>query len=196
MKNKEERDIVDGFLMGKEETIRFFYEQNFQKINVFIQKNSGVEADAEDVFQEAIIVTYQKLRSDALQLECTLGTYVFAVSRNIWMNALRKRKKIRTWDKLPEVTDSQHITILEDIHTLERTTLYQKYFFKLGKTCQELLGFFFSGKRMGEIANLMGYTEGYSRKKKFECKKKLIEMIEKDPLYEELRYESFKDEEL
>lgn len=193
MKNKQESNIVKGFLAGKEEVISLFYEHNFQKIKVFIEKNSGTETDAEDVFQEAIIVTYQKLRAGTLQLECSLGTYVFAVSRNIWMNTLRKRNRVRSWEKLPEISIALHNTILEDIHTLERLALYQKYFLKLGENCQRLLGFFFSGKRMSEIANIMGYSEGYSRKKKFECKKRLIEMVEQDPLYEELRYESFKE---
>lgn len=193
MKNRQESNIVKGFLAGKENVIRLFYERNFQKIKVFIEKNSGTETDAEDVFQEAIIITYQKLRAGSLQLECSLGTYVFAVSRNIWMNTLRKRNKIRSWDKLPEISDTMQTTILEDIHTLERLALYQKYFLKLGENCQRLLGFFFSGKRMSEIADSMGYSGGYARKKKFECKKRLIEMVEQDPLYEELRYESFKE---
>ena len=32
----------------------------------------------------------------------------------------------------------------------------------------------------------MGYSERYTRKKKFECKKRLIEMITNDPIYQEL----------
>ncbi len=190
MKQKQKSDIVKGFLAGKEAVISLFYEDNFQKVKVFIEKNSGTETDAEDIFQEAIIVTYQKLRAGTLELECTLGTYVFAVSRNLWMNALRKKQKIRSWEKLPEISDALHNSILEDIHTLERMNLYQKYFLKLGENCKRLLIFFFSGKRMSEIAGIMGYSEGYARKKKFECKKRLLEMVEQDPSYDELRYES------
>ncbi|WP_438710894.1 hypothetical protein ACSTS3_19875 [Aquimarina muelleri] len=45
---------------------------------------------------------------------------------------------------------------------------------------------------MRQIAEETGYSEGYARKKKFECKKHLIERIESNPTYEELRIEIMK----
>ena len=43
---------------------------------------------------------------------------------------------------------------------------------------------------MAEIAKIMGYSVAYTRKKKFECKKRLLEMIEIDPIFEELKSET------
>ena len=54
-----------------------------------------------------------------------------------------------------------------------------------------MLDHFFEGKSMQEIANLMGYSEAYARKKKFKTKEQLMAMIERDPLYREIANPGF-----
>jgi len=179
-------DVIKGVLGGDQVILTAFYRNNLPKITNFILKNSGNEADAEDVFQDALVLTYQKLRDDDLSLECALATYVFAVSRNLWMNTLRKRRKILLNDEFLGISEDLNESILETIFVKERQFLFQKYFLKLGERCQEVLLHFFSGKSMVEISKLMGYSEGYTRKKKFECKKHLTETIAKDPIFHEL----------
>lgn len=183
----EEDNIIKGLIAGDEEVINSFYADNLPKIKSYILNNSGSNADAEDVFQDALVFTYQKLKEKSLALNCSLTTYVYAVSRNLWMNTLRKRKKIIPRDTLPEARDILTRDALEELQRFERQSLFQKNFLKLGESCQKLLGFFFQGNSMREISEFMEYSEGYTRKKKFECKKQLLEIIEKDPLFQELR---------
>ena len=47
---------------------------------------------------------------------------------------------------------------------------------------------------MKEMADQLNITENYMRKKKFECKKKLIVQVKKDPLYIELMFSSDSDD--
>ncbi len=190
MNDNTENDILRGFSSGNDKVIELFYQTHFPRVRSYILRNSGTEADAKDVFQDAIILAYQKIRLETLRLDCSLATYTFAVSRNIWMNTLRKRKKMIPKDQLPEISDALNASILEDIYAREKQYLYQKYFLHLGETCQRLLRYFFRGKNMQEISELMQYTLGYTRKKKFECKEKLMGMIETDPAFRELKDES------
>lgn len=91
------------------------------------------------------------------------------------------------------VVDEVHATeMIEDsflsfMEEKEREHLYRKYFLKLSDACRELLQLVFLQKSMKEIAKVTGYSEGYTRKKKFNCKKSLLERIEQDPLYQELK---------
>jgi len=192
MSTKKETEILHGFLSGNSKVLSELYSKNFPEVKSYIVKNSGTETDAKDIFQDALVVTYQKLKSESLSLECSLATYIFAVSRNMWMNSLRKRKKTVLIDNKPDISENLERNILFQIEKRERFSLYHKYFMKLGSSCQELLHHFFLGKKMQEIASLMGYSPAYVRKKKFECKQKLLEMIEVDPLFKELRSEKFK----
>lgn len=186
MSDLNDDDILKGIEKGNSRIIADFYHKNLPIITNYIRKNSGSETDAEDIFHDALVITYQKVRRGELKLDCSLSTYVFAVSRNLWMNALRKRKKIRPENELLNISESTEKSIIETINTKDKQLLYQKYFTQLGASCQQLLLHFFNGKSMADISILMGYSEGYSRKKKFECKKKLLQMIEVDPLYKEL----------
>ena len=187
MSEKKETDIINGFIAGDDAVLKNFYKQHFPAIRGYVLRNSGTVTDAQDVFQDALVLTFQKLKSDSFRLECSLATYVFAVSRNIWMNTLRKRKKLIYKDDLPAISKQMSADISKTVEQNEKFFTYQKFFLKLGKDCQRLLGLFFEGKTMKEISEIMGYSPGYTRKKKFECKKTLLEMLEKDDAFKELK---------
>lgn len=187
MSEKKDNDIINGFIAGDDVVLRSFYKQHFLAIKGFILSNSGTVADAQDVFQDALVLTFQKLKSDSFRLECSLATFVFAVSRNIWMNTLRKRKKLVFKDDLTSYSKDMAADIANSIEEKEKYYIYQKFFLKLGKDCQRLLGLFFEGKNMTELSKVMGYSIGYTRKKKFQCKKSLLEMLEKNDVFSELK---------
>ncbi len=192
MNVSENAKIIKGLVSGDEKIIQSFYEETLPKIRSYIGNNSGNDADAEDIFQDALVFTYQKLKNQSLSLNCSLTTYVYAVSKNLWMNTLRKRKKIRLKEQFPETEDVLGKNALEELQIFERYSLFQRAFLRLGVSCQQLLAYFFEGKSMREISEILAFSEGYTRKKKFECKKKLIELLEKDPAYAELTTDSLK----
>ncbi len=187
MSNIEDRKFLEGILSGDEVIIKAFYKKNLSYISGYILKNSGNEADVEDVFQDALILIYQKLKSDSLELHSSLSTYFYGICRNIWRNRLRKNKKMVITEDVVHDEEGIPPEIIEEIAQKEREHVYRKHFLKLSNTCREVLGLLFQGNSMKEIAHITGYSEGYTRKKKFECKKSLIEMIEKDPAYKELQ---------
>ena len=67
----------------------------------------------------------------------------------------------------------------EEIREMERYQLYRDKFEFLGADCKKLLLLFFEKKSMNTISKLMGHgSEGYTRKRKHNCQKKLIELVE------------------
>jgi len=190
MSVQDERNILEGISRGDEAVIKTFYRTNIGHIKKYILQNSGNEADVEDVFQDAMVLLYQKLKSNSLVVTASIHTYFYAVCKNIWRNRLRKNSKmVRKAEVLDHPEDKLSEDISKDIEQKEREHVYRKYFSKLNDTCKKVLGLVFAGKSMKEIASEMEYSEGYARKKKFDCKKSLIEMIEKDPMYQELKTE-------
>ncbi|SEK92231.1 RNA polymerase sigma factor, sigma-70 family [Aquimarina amphilecti] len=193
MSINEERKILEGIAAGDAKVIKSFYKDNYNYIKGYILKNSGDDVDVEDVFQDAMIVIYQKLKSGTLEMNVSIRTYLYAVCKNIWRSRLRKNKKIIIDNDAIEANEEIEASIAEEIENKEREHVYRKYFLKLSDTCKDLLNLVFDGNSMKEIANITGYSEGYTRKKKFECKKSLLEKIEKDPMYKELKITSLKE---
>lgn len=187
MKDTKDREILKGILAGDRAIIKNFYKDNFKYIRGYVLQNSGNKEDVEDVFQDALVLLYQKLESDSLELTTTLRTYFFAICKNLWKKRLQKKSKVLTTDTVFEISEELDDDILQRIENQDREHVYRKYFLQLSAACQKLLSLVFEEKSMRQIAEETGYSEGYARKKKFECKKHLIERIESDPTYEELR---------
>ena len=183
----DEIKIFNGILEGDEQILKNFYKKNFTIIRSFVTKNSGTEKDSEDVFQDALVVIYQKLKSNSLAtIQCSIHTYFYGVCKNIWSVRLRKKQKISSCESIDDLVLEMKETILDDIEQRDKELLFRKYFSNLNCKCKKILLLFFEGKSMKEIGLKINSSEGYARKKKFECKKILTEMIENDPLFSEL----------
>ena len=77
-----------------------------------------------------------------------------------------------------------------DFEATERRKLYERYFDRLEEKCRRVLTLYFQGKSMQEIADVEKISEVNARQQKSRCQKHLIESIQKDPLYRELRMEN------
>lgn len=187
MNNDNKDFIINGILSGDHAIIKAFYEKHLPQVKSYILKNSGSETDAEDVFQDAMVFVYEKLENNSLQLTSSLGTYVYSICRNLWLNKLKRNQKTVNHEGILSMSKASDTDIIDQISTNERRYIFQKYFLKLGMGCQELLSLFFEGVSMKDIAIQKGYSETYARKKKFKCKNQLVAMVKKDPIFEEIK---------
>ena len=55
--------------------------------------NSGSDDDVSDVFQDTIIVLYNQIADNNLNLTTDLKGYFFGIARNVWSAQLRKKAK-------------------------------------------------------------------------------------------------------
>jgi len=185
---QKEKDILKLILKGDAETINQLYQECFPIIRQLIVNNSGLLEDAEDVFQEALVVLYRKASGNTLVLNCALPTYIYSICRNMWLDRLRRQSRtIGVIDGDKEIIDLDDDTV-ETIYQNDRYRLYQKHFERIGEGCKKLLTLFFEGKSMKSITKTLGFgSEQYTRKRKFMCKEKLVDNIKGDSLYNELK---------
>ena len=181
------QDEINQLLSGEKQSLEKIYQNHFPQILNLVTRNSGTEEDAKDVFQEALLVVYKQASSQSLKLSCSLGTYLYAVSRNIWLLRLKRMGKVTRYIEPPSDFEDTSLDTLETMHANEKYFLYQKHFKMLNEGCQKVLKLFFDGEPMEVIAEKLGFKSGrYARKKKFKCKEKLIENIKNDALYNDL----------
>ncbi len=139
------------------------------------------------MYQDAILVIYQKLAKENLTIDSSFNTYLYSVCRLIWLKKLEKRKNEKTF-----FADSENfINIdgeIEDWYELnERYQLYQEHFKKLSFNCQKILELFLARIPLKEIARILGLkSEVYVKKRKHNCKERLVENIKKDPKFNSL----------
>lgn len=182
--------ILKGILRHDNIILQYIYKQHYYSINYFIKKNQGSDDDASDVFQEAIIIIYRKIKDNDLVItKSSFKGYLFAVCRLLWLKQLEKRRieREKINDTLPYQEDLYDDNLNSLIEKNERYGLYQKHFATLSTDCQKLLQLFFDKVPLKEIAKIMGYkSEKYAKKRKFKCKELLINRIKQDAEFEKI----------
>lgn len=180
--------IVEGLKLNSDFIIKYVYKEFFPTIKFLIKKNTGIDEDAEDIFQESLLIILKNVQKDDFYLTCTFLTYLYSISRNLWMQRLKlKRKTSDNFELLEKFMDIPESATKEmaDIEQL-RYHIYKEHFNAMEKDCQRILLLSLQKYSSKEIADTMGYgSENYAKTKKYNCKERLKKAIMDDPRMEE-----------
>ncbi len=190
MKLPSNTDLIKGIRSHDSSVLRYVYESYYPIIEAYIIHNQGSGEQARDIFQDAMIIVYKRIKSRELELTCKFGTYLFAICKNIWMQE-RKKYLLRA-EKL-----RQHAFVVNDPgpaddpllqnHLIE---LFNKHFEDLSKDCQKILSMYFNNFSVEDIRAAMNYKDlHHTADRKYRCKKSLINRIVNDPLFKRLKDE-------
>ncbi|PHN02200.1 RNA polymerase sigma factor [Flavilitoribacter nigricans] len=185
----QDQQYLRGLQERDPQILTDIYDRFFPVFDRYICNRGGDEADAKDVFQDAMVVLFRKQQEKTFELTSSFGTFLVAVGKRIWLKKASRRVK-RPEQPLHGIDIPQDAEIDEKLERTEQHRLFRDKLAQLGEDCKKVLRLFFMGTPMSEIATEMGYTsEGYARKRKFKCKQKLTKLIKSDPRFEEIRYQ-------
>ncbi len=171
--------IVEQLRKGNQQAIRNLYQLSFPECASFIKKNSGTHSDAEDFFQEALVVLYRKVSDSNFRLTSNIKTFLYGITRNLWLNELRKRSKSGLKLVMDEHSDKEYILTEEDQveakqEEEQKHQLIAKAIQTMQGNCKDVLvNFYFKKMSLREIAAAMGFTEQYAKKRRYKCMKSL-----------------------
>jgi RNA polymerase sigma factor (sigma-70 family) len=178
--------LLKGLKSKRTDCIRHLYKEFFPLVKSIVERNSGNHEDAEDVFQDALIIIYEKIMSDSISLQCSLKTYFFSICKNIWMQRLDRKWRLLYQDELVQEPSEEYdpIAFSLDEEKLEKTRLYQTHFINLPEDCQKIIKMFLDHTPFKEIAGKMEFSNvAYAKTRKYLCKNMLRKRILKDPRY-------------
>jgi len=175
-----DKEIFQGIAQKDNQTFLYLYQNHKGRIINMVSKNSGTEEDALDIFQEGIIALWTNIEKGKFQFQenAKIGTYLFALCRNIWISRLRKRKITKEVDNETVGIDPSELHALEEEY--EQINQLTKVMQQLGDSCQQLLQLFYYKKSsLREIATVMGITEKTAKNNKYRCMQNLKELYNK-----------------
>lgn len=149
------------------------YRRYYRMAEDLVLRLNGNRDDAKDVFQETLFVLVKKLREPGFSLSGKLSTFIYAVTRNIWLKKTGKTAlEISLENKdmadfgLPEDAPGSMSEEEEDALIRAMNEKMQE----LEEGCRSILLYvFYQQLSHGEIARRCGYTEAFVRVKKFRC---------------------------
>jgi RNA polymerase sigma factor (sigma-70 family) len=189
VKRLSDEEIIAGLRKRDNRVLQYIYKNSFTPVRQLILSNAGSENDAEDIFQEALIIIFKKLREEAkFELNAAFTTYIYSISRLLWLKHLRNVKKI-VIDPLNR--DHEERIEFEEPPPVQdkdlRVAIYQRTLLKIPEDCQKILRLTAQDITSKEIARQLGFrSESYVRKRRHYCKEFLINMIKEDPEYKEM----------
>ncbi|MBC7868288.1 MAG: sigma-70 family RNA polymerase sigma factor [Gloeobacteraceae cyanobacterium ES-bin-316] len=173
-----EKLLLEGLAKNERKAIETIYKANYNMVQALVINNNGSAEDAKDIFQESMVILYEKVKTGTFELNCQIKTYVYSVCRRLWLKRLLHLNHFTLSDGHEEI-----IAVDEDLEEHERKDrefdMMEKAMGSLGEPCKSLVEAFYLQKRtMQEIAASFGYTNADNAKnQKYKCLMRLKKLF-------------------
>lgn len=166
-----ENTLLKGLANNDSKAVKTLYKLHFSSIQHFIENNNGSFDDAKDIFQEAMIILFEKVQNDSFALSCQIKTYLFSICKHLWLKRLHS---IRTFHgPLNVQEESINVDFDLELHEKKEATfaIMDSALNSLGEPCKSLLeGYYIQKKGMQALAVDFGYTNPDNAKnQKYKC---------------------------
>jgi DNA-directed RNA polymerase specialized sigma24 family protein len=81
-------EVIIGILNNSDSVLKKLYLAYFPMVLQLVLNNNGDEDEAKDIYQEAIIVLYNKVKRGDFELSSKLKTYIYSICRRLWLKRL------------------------------------------------------------------------------------------------------------
>jgi RNA polymerase sigma factor (sigma-70 family) len=169
---------------NREQLFESLYEKAFPAVAKFVGKMNGGFDDAKDIFQDALVIYYEKTSRADFCITTSPEAYLLGIAKHLWVRRYRQDLKNVPLDRTeaeisiahgewPQVNSHRLLQLLE-------TT---------GKKCLDLLrAFYYEKQSMREISQAFGYSSEHSATvQKYKCIEKIRDVIHTKPV----SYEDF-----
>lgn len=175
----DEKALLKGLAVNDRKSVETIYKLFYNMVQSLILNNNGSADDARDIFQETVIVLYEKAKSGSFELNCLLKTYVYSVSRRLWLKKLQQQQKF-----IPNINGlDETVPVEEEVESHNQLNsefqMMDKALLHLGEPCRSLIeAFYLQKKSMTDIAGHFGYTNADNAKnQKYKCLMRLRKLF-------------------
>ncbi|MVZ63876.1 sigma-70 family RNA polymerase sigma factor [Sphingobacterium humi] len=184
---KHIRSLLKNDTLG----IKLIYSQYAKSVIRMIESNNGSEDDGFDILQESLIDIYNIALHKDFQLTTSFQSFLLLVAKRKWLNQLKKNKLLEV-TKLTDqlLNDEDHSESQYNEHLLQndKENTLMELLATLGESCKDIITRCMKEKRQEKIAESLGISYAYLRKKKSQCMSKLAQKCKNHPVFK--RYQS------
>ena len=180
---KSDLELIEALKTSSEPLDNIYTKHKSYCINFMRKMNAVDEQTLLDIYQDAIIVFYEKVQNVDFTLTCSIQTYLNSICRNQVLVRIGSKNKIINVDISDSEFDEDIIDWFNDDVVVEdnkfksvKTAMFKLK--ELGGRCHEILKrFWYQNQSMEQIAYEMEYSNADNVKnQKARCQKKLKEL--------------------
>ncbi|MGY4537890.1 DNA-directed RNA polymerase specialized sigma24 family protein [Mucilaginibacter sp. UYNi724] len=162
--------------VNREQLLMELYKSAFPAVAKYVARLGGSLDDARDVFQDAIVIYYEKAITGNM-VATDSKAYLLGIAKHLWFKKFRDNNSTQPlYDDLLNIADeaNEHISTNKVMHYLETA----------GKRCMDLLSAFYYHKLpMKDIAGQFEYAgERSVTVQKYKCLEKVRDTVKQQSL--------------
>lgn len=182
MKEYTDNEIIECLRNRQSYVVHYLSDRYMPMIRLMVYQKGGTTEDALDIFQDGLIIMLEKLENKQFALTCKFKTFLYCVCENLWKCVLDKRQaEANYFTRRSEPEGEKDFTDIMDHQMYEE--IFREVFDTLDSISKKILTLYWQEISPQEIADKLGYTYGYVRKKKSEAQSELTEKVKKHPGY-------------
>ncbi|MER3524615.1 MAG: hypothetical protein C4326_11285 [Ignavibacteria bacterium] len=171
--------ILDLIRQGDDKGLAMLYQANRKPIRAYVLRNNGTVDDAEDLLQEALIVLWERVRTNRFEYRARLSTFIYATVKNMWRRRLARARRESPADIEADTGRIEEANALDIMIESEDARRVHEALLALGEPCRTLLIlFYWEEQSMEHIAAALNFANADTAKaKKYQCKKALQKIL-------------------
>jgi DNA-directed RNA polymerase specialized sigma24 family protein len=159
----------------RQELFTGLYLSVFPGVAAFISHRNGTLADAQDIFQDALVAFYEQYTKPGFECHISHEAYLSGIAKNLWYRKFRFEKEqyiLPLGDNDFIVADEPGINAHKVLQLLEQT----------GRKCLDLLhAFYYVELPLKHISKSFGYSSEHSASvQKYKCLEKIRDTIKEN----------------
>lgn len=170
----------------REKNFEYLYGEVFPVVADIVSKQGGSFQDAKDIFQDALIIFYEKSVAGALHIQLSNEAYIVGIAKHLWIKKFKSNYRLLSLDALEkEIRLPQDYFVIETAKTNRLLHLLEV----AGRKCIELLrSIYYDKLPMNEVSKQHGFSNAHSASvQKYKCIEKIKVIVEQ----KSLDYEDF-----
>jgi RNA polymerase sigma factor (sigma-70 family) len=178
--NYTDAQLIDFMRNGHPDGLIYAYKYHREYCMNYMKSKYYDHEEIQDIFQDAVIVLYEKVQQSDFELTCSIQTYLNSICRNQIFIRLRKAGKIVQGGEETDVSSNSFLDWFEESDGVnqDRVKIIQRVLLEWKSQslkCYEILvRFFYRKQSMSQIAYDLGYTNAdNSKNQKARCQQKL-----------------------
>lgn len=183
----DDQALLDALKRRESAAFEQMYSDFYPMVYRLVIDHQGNAGDAEDLFQEVLIILVKKIQEPGFVLSSKLSSFLFGIARNHYM--AQSRKDLRLPSKpleesvikadRPDEADTGEKEEMEEILEMLQSKVQE-----LNEECQQIILLsYYQNLPQTEIAVQLGYSESFVKVKKHRCMSALRELVKNNPLF-------------
>ena len=185
MKEYNDIEIIECLRNRQSYVVHYLSDRYLPMIRFMVTKMGGTSEDARDIFQEGLMIMIEKLDNRKFSLTCKFKTLLYCICENLWKMVLKKRQSAANYF-IRKTENEDDEDILDTIDNTFFREIFRNVLETIDPVGKKILMLYWDDISPHEIAEKLGYSYGYVKKKKCEAQAELVGKVKRHPDYRKI----------